>query len=62
MRDLHAFSGRPKKKSSLRKVWSDMLEVKGLSVHFGGLKAVEKVDLKVVKGEILSAVDRKSVV
>lgn len=33
-----------------------MLEVKGLSVHFGGLKAVEKVDLKVVKGEILSLI------
>ena len=33
-----------------------MLEAKGLSVHFGGLKAVEKVDLEVRQGEI----DRKS--
>ncbi len=33
-----------------------MLEAKGLSIHFGGLKAVEKVDLEVRQGEILSLI------
>lgn len=33
-----------------------MLEAKELSVNFGGLKAVEKVDLKVREGEILSLI------
>lgn len=33
-----------------------MLEAKGLSVHFGGLKAVEMVDLEVRQGEILSLI------
>lgn len=33
-----------------------MLEAKGLSVRFGGLKAVEKVDLKVGQEEILSLI------
>lgn len=33
-----------------------MLEAKGLSVHFGGLKAVNNVDLEVKEGEILSLI------
>jgi branched-chain amino acid transport system ATP-binding protein len=33
-----------------------MLQAKGLSVHFGGLKAVENVSLGVAKGEIMSLI------
>lgn len=33
-----------------------MLEAKGLSVRFGGLKAVNNVDLKIEEGEILSLI------
>ena len=33
-----------------------MLEVRGLSVHFGGLRAVDDVDFNVAKGEILGLV------
>jgi ABC-type branched-subunit amino acid transport system ATPase component len=33
-----------------------MLEVAGLSVHFGGLRAVDNVDFRVGKGEILGLV------
>ena len=33
-----------------------LLEARGLSIHFGGLKAVEKVDLDVREGEILSLI------
>jgi branched-chain amino acid transport system ATP-binding protein len=34
----------------------NMLRAKGLSVHFGGLKAVENVSLDVAEGEILSLI------
>ncbi len=33
-----------------------LLEVKGLSISFGGLKAVDSVDFKVNKGEIISII------
>lgn len=33
-----------------------MLQTKGISVHFGGLKAVENITLEVRKGEILSLI------
>ena len=33
-----------------------ILEVKGISKHFGGIKAVDNVDLKLYKGEIIAIV------
>ena len=33
-----------------------LLETRALSIHFGGLKAVENVDLTVNKGEIMSLI------
>lgn len=33
-----------------------MLEVKGISKHFGGIKAVDDIDLKLHKGEIIAIV------
>ena len=33
-----------------------LLEAHALSIHFGGLKAVENVDLEVQEGEIMSLI------
>lgn len=32
--------------------WESILETRALSVHFGGLKAVDKVDMKVTRGDV----------